>query len=354
MTSEDESAGNPLDRIFSRVDAFQRRHALLAFPMAVLKKFGDDRGTRLAALVAYYGFFSLFPLLLILVTAVGFVLSWNQDLQRDVINAVVRQFPVLSEEIHENIGSLRGSGAGLAIGFGGLLWAGMGVMASLQDAMNTVWAVPIKWRPNFFEKRGRALLTLLLLGAGFTAAAALAGFSILGSLGNLAAGGLLISFLIEFALFLLAFRILTDRALAWEALVPGALLGAAGWVALQSLGGLFVQRAVSGASPTYGFFAVVIGLLSWMYLLAQWVILTAEVNVVRHERLWPRTFFGNELREPADRRALERYALVEERRAEQVVEVSFRNDGQDGQRPRTGLGGTAARLPHHGSLGGRR
>lgn len=326
MTSEDESTGNPLDRIFSRVDAFQRRHAILAFPMAVLKKFGDDRGTRLAALVSYYGLFSLFPLLLILVTALGFVLSWNQDLQRDVIDAVVRQFPVLGDQIRENIGSLQGSGVGLAVGVGGLLWAGMGVMATLQDAMNTVWSVPIKSRPNFFEKRGRALLTLLLLGIGFIAAAGLAGLSILGSLGSFAAGGLLISFLIEFALFLLAFRTLTDRVLPWGALVPGALLGAAGWVALQSLGGLYVQRAVSGASATYGFFAAVIGLLLWMYLLAQWVILSAEINVVRHERLWPRTFFGNELREPADRTALERYALVEERRDVEVVEVAFKSD----------------------------
>lgn len=317
---------NLIDRTFGKIDEVQRAHPVTAFPLAVLKKFGDDRGTRLAALVAYYGLFSLFPLLLILVTSLGFFLSGNQELQDRVVRAIVDQFPLLEEDIRRNVGSFGGSGLGLLVGLGGLLWAGMGVMATLQDAMNTVWDVPIRSRPNFLEKRLRALLMLAVLGLGFLAAATVAAFTALGGLGSATVAGYAVALAFDFGVFLLAFRVLTDRRLPWGTFVPGAAVGAVGWVALQSLGGIFVGRTLDGASATYGFFAAVIGLLSWMYLLAQWVLLAAEVNVVHHERLWPRTFFGNELREAADREAFRRYAQVQERREEQIVWTVFESE----------------------------
>lgn len=317
---------NLLDRTVTRIDAIQRSHRWTAFPVAVLKKFGDDRGTRLAALVAYYGLFSLFPLLLILTTSLGFLLSGNQELQAQVVRSIVEQFPLLEDEIRQSVGSFSGSGLGLLVGIGGLLWAGMGVMATLQDAMNTVWDVPIRVRPNFFEKRLRALVMLAVLGVGFLVAAGLAMFTALGGLGAASVGGYLLALTFDFAVFLLAFRLLTDRDMPWGTFVPGACVGAFGWLLLQSLGGIYVGRALAGATATYGFFAAVIGLLSWMYLLAQWVLLAAEVNVVHHEHLWPRTFFGNELREPADREALRRYAEVQERREEQTVWTFFQSD----------------------------
>ena len=311
-----------LSRALEGVDQFQRTHRWLAFPVAVIKKFGDDRASRLAALVSYYGFFSLFPLLLILVTVLGYVLSGHDELRRQVVDAILRQFPELGRPIRESVGSLRGSGLGVAAGFAGLLWAGMGVMQALQDAMNTVWDVPIKVQPNFWEKRLRALSMLGLLGVGFLLTSFLTAIGRIPGLARFGPGGLVVSLAFDLVIFLLAFRLLTDRDLAWGVLFPGAAVGAAGWVGLQWLGGFYVDRMVDSAGHTYGFFAAVIGLLSWMYLLAQWVVLAAEVNVVRHDHLWPRTFFGDALRE-RDREALVRYAKVQERRHEQVVDVRF-------------------------------
>ena len=311
-----------MGRVLDRLDEFQRSHAWLAFPVAVVKKFGDDRASRLAALVSYYGFFSLFPLLLILVTVLGFVLSGHDELRRQVIDAILRQFPEMGRPIRDGIGSLQGNGIGLFVGFTGLLWAGMGVMQALQDAMNTVWDVPIKVQPNFWEKRVRALLMLGLLGMGFLVTSFLTAVGRIPALARFGPGGLVVSLAFDLVLFLLAFRLLTDRDLGWGVLFPGAAVGAAGWVALQWLGGFYVDRVMDGAGQAYGFFAGVIGLLSWMYLLAQWVVFAAEVNVVRHDRLWPRTFFGDTLREH-DRKALVRYAKVQERRPEQVVDVRF-------------------------------
>ena len=57
-----------------RLDRFQQRHPGAGFPLAVIYKYVDDSGAYLAALIAYYGFVSLFPLLLLLSTVLGFVL----------------------------------------------------------------------------------------------------------------------------------------------------------------------------------------------------------------------------------------------------------------------------------------
>lgn len=319
-TAEGESV---YQRVLERIDVVQRRRPWLAFPVAVLKKFGDDRASRLAALVSYYGFFSLFPLLLVLTTGLGFVLSGNEALRREIVDTILQQFPRMGGRIENSIGSLRGSGLGLTVGVAGLLWTGMGVMSALQDAMNTVWGVPIKRQPNFWEKRLRALAMLAILGLGFLVASLLTNLGRIQHLADFGAGGSALSLLFDFGLFLVAFRLLTDRPdLGWRAYVPGAALGALGWFALQWLGGFYVARAVQGASATYGFFAVVLGLLSWMHILAQWVVFSAEVNVVHHDHLWPRTFFGDTLRE-RDREALVRYAKVEERHPEQVIDVRF-------------------------------
>ena len=72
---------NAIQRTLQRIDAFQQRRKWLAFPFAVVKKFGDDRAGNLAALIAYYGFFSLFPLLLVMVSVLGFILRGHPDLQ---------------------------------------------------------------------------------------------------------------------------------------------------------------------------------------------------------------------------------------------------------------------------------
>src|SRR5213080_2209775 len=146
---------NAPQRVVARVDRFQQRKKPLAFVVAVVKKFGDDQAGNLAALIAYYGFFSLFPLLLVLVTLVGFVLHGNPDLQSKVLGSTLAQFPVIGDQIRSNVGRLDTSGVGLVIGVVGLVWAGMGAMQAAQNAMNTVWNLPKRLRPNFVNARLR-------------------------------------------------------------------------------------------------------------------------------------------------------------------------------------------------------
>lgn len=308
------------EKILRRADRQHQQRAWIAFPYAVIKKFGDDHAGNLAALIAYYGFLSLFPLMLVFVTLLGMFLADNPELQDTIKASALADFPVLGEEIRKNVRSLRGSGLALGIGLALALWAGLGVMKVMQTAMNTVWNVPYRHRPNFWLSLLRALLMLVVLGV-ITVGSAAAGSVGAGSDSwLLATVGIAISVVLNLILFLLAFRILTAEDVTWSDVFPGAMVAAVAWTALQALGGYYVSHQLQGASDTYGTFATVIGLLAWIYLGAQVTLFAAEVNVVKKRRLWPRAIVQPPLTD-ADERALTGYAEQEERRPEEDVNV---------------------------------
>jgi YihY family inner membrane protein len=313
-----------IDRSIRRIDGFQQGHTVLAFPVAVFKKFGDDQAGNLAALIAYYGFFSMFPLLLTFVSLLGLVLRDNPELQASILSSALRDFPVIGEQIARNVHALTGSGITLAIGIAGTLWAGLGVTNAAQNAMNKIWDVPRKAWPNFFKSRGRGLLMLAILGTLTIGSTFLSGLAASGGPGVLGMVlGIAASFVVNLALFLIAYRVLTVRDLTWGDVLPGALVAAVVWTGMQSLGGYYVTHQVKNASDVYGTFALVIGLLVWLYLGAQITLLCAEINVVKKERLWPRSLVQKPPLAEADRRTMTRGAKVEERIPEETVHARF-------------------------------
>ena len=241
-------------------------------------------------------------------------------MQDAIQTSAVANFPVIGEEISKNLHSLRGSGLALGIGLAVSLWAGLGVMKVLQTAMNAVWNVPYRYRPIFWLSLLRAILMLLVLGVIMIASAAAGGVGAGSDNWLLGIAGTTISVVLNLVLFLLAFRILTTEDLTWGDVFPGALIAALAWSALQGVGGYIVSHQLRGASDTYGTFAIVIGLLAWIYLGAQITLFAAEVNVVRKRRLWPRAIVQPPLTD-ADERALKSYAEQEERRQEEDVIV---------------------------------
>ena len=78
-----------VNRVIAWTDRLQRRHGVLGFPYAVVKKYGDDAGGRQAALITYYGFLSIFPLLLLGVAVLSRVLADHPDLRRRLITEIV-------------------------------------------------------------------------------------------------------------------------------------------------------------------------------------------------------------------------------------------------------------------------
>ncbi len=305
------------------VDRFQQGRPWLSFAAAVVKKFGDDEAGSLAALIAYYGFASLFPLLLVLVTVLGFVLEGSPTTRNEVVHSALAQFPVIGNQLEGNIHSLTGSPAALAIGIVGLLLGGLGIVGATQRAFSQVWHIPRKQRPNFLSWRLRGLSLLALLGTLLTVSTVVAGYVAAQTTGALStAAGVVIALVFNLALFGCAFRSLTAEEIATRDLIPGVIFGAVVWQALQHVGGIYVEHVVRHAKETSGLFAFVLGLLAWLYLGGQVTLVAAEINTVRARRLWPRSFFSEGLLD-ADRRALRSMAETEERVQQENVEVDF-------------------------------
>ena len=313
-----------VERLLRAADRFQQAHTFLALPVAVVKKFGDDQAGKHAALLAYYGFLSLFPLLLVFATLLAYALSNNPRLQEQLIDAAVAQFPVLGTQIEGSIKAIEGSGLGLVVGVLGTLWGGLGITQSAQDAMNALWAIPRRSRPGYWLRLARGLGFLVLLAGGVVAAAALAQLATSGPGPGraLAVAG---SLLLNLVLLAVMFQVLSGRWVAWRRLLPGAAAGAVGWSVLQTLGVYLLDRQLAQANLVYGVFAVVIVLLSWLFLSARMLLYAAELNVVLARRLWPRSLFQPPLTGP-DRRVLAALAEAEERRPEETVEVRFSTD----------------------------
>jgi membrane protein len=312
----------------------------------VAKKYGEDQAGHKAALLAYYGFFSLFPLLLVAVTVLGFLLQGNTDLSQRIVDSALAQFPIIGERIRGSIAGsrLQGSGLALGIGLGIALWGGLGVAEAAQNAMNGIWNVPRRRYPNFLLRRLRGLAWLVILGGGLLLASVVSGFAAAADTAWSGPAGVAASTAVNTLLFLAGFRVLTVRNVSLRSLLPGAVLAALVWALLQWLGGWYVDRQLSRADATYGTFALVIGLLSWLYLASTVTLLAAELNVVRTRRLWPRSLAPPPLG-GADEQALEDLASQEERLPEQRVEVSFgaggegRGSGEDAGPPRQGQTG---------------
>jgi YihY family inner membrane protein len=307
-----------------RFDRFQQRHAALAVPLAVLKKFSDDGAGNQAALIAYYGFFSLFPLLLVFTTILGYVLAGNHAAQQSVQNSLLAQIPI---GIHAH--SLTGKPLALVIGLAGALLSGLGVTMATQNAFNTVYAVPRKERPNFLSARWRSLKLLVVFGVLQIVSTAVAGL-VSGGIGGVALtiAGLIVALIVNLALFYAVFRFMTDNSVPTSELRPGIAIAAVAWEVLQALGGIYVSHVLKGDSNTYGTFATVIALLVWLYLGARIVVYSAEINVVLKRGLWPRSLLGDPPL-PADRRARAALAKTEERDGTETVEVIFHPEHRD-------------------------
>ncbi|TQF01155.1 YihY/virulence factor BrkB family protein [Kitasatospora acidiphila] len=320
---------NPLERTVCALDRAQQRHPAPAVVFGVVKKYGDDRGGYLAALITYYGFLSLLPLMLLLSTALGFVLNAHPGAQQAVVNSALADFPIIGSQLRENVHSVQGNGLALAVGVLGLLYGSLGVAQALQHAMAQIWNVPGSRRPGYLPRLARSLLLFVTLGSGLlasTAAAALIATAVGGVPARI--GALVLSVLLNVALFLACFRILTPKDIGLRALLPGCLLAGPLWTALQAFGGLLVTHQLRHATQIYGFFATVIGLLAWLYLGAQLTVYAAEVNVVLARRLWPRSMVQPPLT-VKDEQVLAAIARQEERSPEQHVDVDF----QPGRQP---------------------
>jgi membrane protein len=277
-----------------RFDSYQQRKPALALPLGIFKKFGEDEGGSMVSLIAYRAFFSLFPLLLLMITILGYVLAGNDELRKEVVNGTLSQFPIIGNQLKG--GELKGSGVALVIGLVGSVLAGIGVILETESTFNRCWGVPKAAERGFVGSRLRAIALLVVLGGLAVASTVVSGLAaggadLFGAGGKVA--GLLIATVLNLFVFGAVFRLLTTDTVETRALIPGVVVATVGWEVLQVIGGWYISHEVKNASAVYGTFALVIGLLAWIHLGATFVVLGAETNVVRTRKLWPRSMLGD-------------------------------------------------------------
>ncbi len=318
-SADDRSPLSRPQRLLHAVDRLQQRTRVLAIAVATWKKFSDNQAGNLAALIAYYAFASLFPLLLVAYSILDIIARNNPKLAHQLTDAL-QHYPVIGAHLGSPTQGLNKTGFALAVGILLTLYAGRGVAMSMQNAMNKVWGVPQFRRPGFPKNLLRSLGLIAVLGPGEIVTIALSTFA--GGIGH--HGGVLasvatiaVSLLLNIGLFWLGFRIATSKEVAGREMWLSAVLAAISWQILQVIGGTFVHHATNSA---YGVFGVVLGLLAWFYLQAQITLYVVELDVVRARGLWPRSLVPPPLTE-ADMRAYRMYAETGLLRPELAVEV---------------------------------
>jgi membrane protein len=310
------------------LDRLQRRSRVAGFFIAVIYKYVDDQGSYLAALITYYAFVSLFPALLLLTTVLGVVLVGRPELQEQILQSAVAQFPVIGEQLGQPQG-LSGGTVGVVVGIAGALYGGLGVGQAVQNAMDTLWAVPRNERPDPIRARIRSLLLLLVLGSALIATTVLAAigrasesFGIVGK-----AGIVVVSVLINAGVCLVVFRVATARDVTYRQVAPGALAAAVIWQLLQWFGAIYVAQVIKSSSATNSVFALVLGLLAFLFLIATSLLLCAEVNVVATDRLYPRAlltpFTDNVELTRGDRKTYSGQAKAQRAKGFQRIDVTF-------------------------------
>ena len=301
-------------------DRFQRRHAPLAFAVAVLRNFSDQQAGNSVVLIAYYAFLSIFPLLLAFVSVLGFVLQGDPSARATIVNSALHEFPIVGA----NSKDLSGSGVGLGIGLLGTVWSGLGITLAVESAFSHVYGIPPREQASFLVARWRGLKLLVVIGILQVLSTGAAG-AVAGGFGGVLVtiAGIVVALLLDLILFFVVFRFLIPAAVATRRLWPGIVVAAVGWDVLQSLGGLYVGHVVKGASQTYGTFAAVIGLLAWLYLGARILIYAAQINIVLELHLWPRSILAPA--EPADGAAHE--LAVRSQRTPTIAELLRAIDG---------------------------
>jgi YihY family inner membrane protein len=313
-----------MDRVLRAADRWQQRHGWLAFGVAAWKKFGDDQAGNLAALVAYYAFASIFPLLLVLVTVLDLVLSHNPAARERVLNSALAGFPLIGDQLKQNVHALGRTGAALVIGLVLTFLGALGIAAAMQNALNAVWEVPFSRRPGFPRSLLRSIGLILVVGIGQIVTGTLSGIA--GGSGHVISGAglhvatVVVSLLFNVGVFWAGFRLATASEVATRDLRLGAFIAATAWQVLQLAGGYLVAHQLARSSSLYGTFGLVLGLLAWLFLEAQITLYAVEINVTAVRGLWPRSLFPPPLTDQ-DLAAYRLYAQTERRSPEVKIDV---------------------------------
>jgi membrane protein len=320
---------NPVERSVRSVDCWQQRHPVVGFPVAVVKKFGDDQAGHLVALLTYYAFLATFPLLLAFTAILAVALRRDPQLHDKLVDSAFAEFPIVGRQLHDQLGveTFSATSLSLTIGVVGAVIGGRGFAHALQHALNTVWAVPKFDRPGIAPRYLRTFCLLLLLGlivvvtgAASTAAATATSLGFNGFTAR--AVNVIVGTVLGFGFFLAMFRVAASNQVSTRSMLLSAAVSAVGWQLLLTIAGVVVAHQLRHAQAVAGLFGAVLGLLAWLALQATVIVFAIEVDVVRAKRLWPRSIVQPPLTE-ADKSYYTGAVRAEAQRPEQRVAIVY-------------------------------
>lgn len=262
-----------------RVIEARRRHRSVDIGVETLEGFREHRTGRNAALLSHYGFLSVFPLILVLTTILGYILQNDASMRQRIVDSTLANLPIVGQQIASDPSALDGSILVLVFGLLAALWSGTKAFVGLQNSLNDIAEIPLDDRPNLAVTRLRALIGIGIIGGGQVGAAIVAGLTAMAGIPGVSVVLLLIAtFALNSMLLLLSYHWLCAKDQEWRNLTPGAFVGGLLYTGLQLFGVTVVGRSITKATPAYGTFASVIGLIAWLTLHAFICLICAELN----------------------------------------------------------------------------
>ncbi len=326
-TMAKNSTGNFFERLLAALDRLQQKHHALSFPYAVVRKYSDDNAGQLAALITYYGFLSLFPLLLAATSIIDLVAQHNSDLRIRLVADINSYFPIVGEQLQSSVHSTK-TGAALIAGLLVALYGARGIADAVRGALDHAWAIPRVKRSGFPKSLLKSVSLLVGSGIGLLLTTTLAGYTLaaVGRSPLLRIIPIVVNISLLYIIFMYTFLIGTSRKHPRKDIRLGAITASFGLLLLQTIGGYLITHQLHNLRGLYGQFALVLAILFWIYLQAQVLVYAIEINVVHTYKLWPRSLTGKPIT-AADKKAFRLYAEKEAYRPkpEEEIDVTFKN-----------------------------
>ena len=310
----------------------------MGIPLGIVYKFFDDQGGYLAAVMSYYAFVAIFPILLIAASVLGFVLQGHPHLQQEILTSALAQFPIVGDQLGRPEG-IQGSTTAVVFGTLAALYGIVGLGQAAQNAVNVAWAIPRNSRLNPVVSRLRGVVWLVAAGLALLLVAVITSLGgnldVLGvQLGDGAQWiGVVLTVVLTTGVLALMLQLSTPQRERLRDLLPGAVTIALLWQVLQVVGGAYVEHVIKRASQMNAVFAVVLGLVALLYIGTVIAILGLEVNVVLAKRLYPRAlltpFTDNVQLTEADKRVYVEYAKAQRHKGFERIRVSFEEDPEE-------------------------
>lgn len=278
-----------ISKMISKLDAYQQKHSLPAFIVAVIKRYNDDEAGNQSALITYYGFLSLFPLLLVLTSVLEIISNGNDQFKDKIISSAGSYFPILGDRLQSNIQGPNKTGIILFFALLFTFYGARGGADAFRNAINTLWHIPKDKRQSFPNTILGSFKIIIVGGVGLLSSALISTYAT--GLGRSFVFQILASFIstiiITTTLYIVIDISLEEPSKLKFEIFLAALFSAMGILLLQRLGGYILTNQLRNLNDLYGTFAIVLGLIFWIYLQAKVMLFAVVASIVLKHHLWP-------------------------------------------------------------------